>query len=49
MGHRNRNYENNGNYPFLEISNANIIDGRENKVIPKRKLSPLKRNVINIY
>ena len=49
MGHRNRNYENNGNYPFLEISNANIRDGPENKVIPKRKLSPLKRNVINIY
>jgi hypothetical protein len=49
MGHRDRNYENNGNYPFLEISNANIRDGPENKVIPKRKLSPLKRNVINIY
>ena len=47
MGHKNRNYEN-GNYPFLEISNINIKDGPEIKVIPKRKLSPLKRNVINI-
>ena len=47
MGHKNRNCEN-GNYPFLEISNINIKDGPEIKVIPKRKLSPLKRNVINI-
>ena len=29
----------------LEISNSNIMNGPENKIIPKRKLSPLKRKL----
>ncbi len=40
--YKERNYEYNLNYPILEISNSNIMNGPENKIIPKRKLSPLK-------
>ena len=40
--YKERNYEYNLNYPILEISNSNIMNGPENKIIPKRKLSPIK-------
>jgi len=43
--YKERNYEYNFNYPILEISNANCLNGPENKIIPKRKLSPLKRKL----
>ena len=44
-----RNYEVNQNYPILEISNSYRKKGPENKVYSKRKLSPIKRNIINIF
>jgi NIMA (never in mitosis gene a)-related kinase len=40
--YKERNYDYNLRYPILEISNSNIMNGPENKIIPKRKLSPLK-------
>ncbi len=48
-GRRENNFENSRNYPILEISNSNIQKAPENKVIPKKRLSPIRRNVINIY
>ena len=47
--YKERNYEYNFNYPILEISNSNIQKAPENKVIPKKRLSPIRRNVINIF
>ena len=47
-GRRENNFENSHNYPILEISNSNIQKAPENKVIPKKRLSPIRRNIINI-
>ena len=48
-GRRENDFENRHNYPILEISNSNIQKAPENKVIPKKRLSPIRRNVINIF
>ena len=45
----NMNYLNNLEKYYNNMYNKNKKEGPERKVIPKRKLSPIRRKIINIY